>query len=89
MQAMQNNANEQMTEAPDTAAPADPKQKQHAPRQAREVNPVLEKLFELHPKLFGATFLPLKLGIFHDLMARHPEGFTKNKLKMARGRTPR
>ena len=80
MQAMQNNANEQMTEAPDTAAPADPKQKQHAPRQAREVNPVLEKLFELYP---------LKLGIFHDLLARHPEVFKKDELKLAMGQHAR
>ena len=89
MQAMQNNANEQMTEAPDTAAPADPKQKQHAPRQAREVNPVLEKLFELYPNLFGAKFLPLKLGIFHDLLARHPEVFKKDELKLAMGQHAR
>ena len=89
MQAMQNNANEQMTEAPDTAAPADPKQKKHAPRQAREVNPVLEKLFELYPNLFGAKFLPLKLGIFHDLLARHPEVFKKDELKLAMGQHAR
>ncbi len=89
MQAMQNNANEQMTEAPDTAVPVEPKQKPHAPRQAREVKPVLEKLFELHPNLFGAKFLPLKLGIFHDLMARHPDAFKKDELKLAMGQHAR
>ena len=95
MQAMQNIAPQTITEATDTAAPAVPaaptvsKSKQHAPRSAREVNPVLEKLFELHPQLFGAKFLPLKLGIFHDLMARHPDVFKKDELKLAMGQHAR
>ena len=29
-----------------------------APPRARKVNPVLERLFELYPKMFGARFLP-------------------------------
>ena len=62
------------------------KPKQHAPRPA---NPVLEKLFELHPNLFGAKFLPLKLGIFHDLLARHPDVFKKDELKLAMGQHAR
>ena len=91
---MLNNVNESMTEAqPDTTDSAvsttEAKQKQHAPRQAREVNPALEKLFELHPKLFGARFLPLKLGIFHDLLARHPDAFKKDELKLAMGQHAR
>ena len=45
--------------------------------------PVLEKLFELYPKLFGAQFLPLKLGIFQELLAAHPEHFTRDALKAA------
>ena len=93
MQAMQNNANEPMTDtqanAADSTIPTEPKQKQHAPRQAREVNPALEKLFELHPQLFGAKFLPLKLGIFHDLLARHPDAFKKDQLKLAMGQHAR
>ncbi len=89
MQAMQNTAPEQMLDASATAVPAEPKRKQHAPRQAREVNPVLEKLFELYPNLFGAKFLPLKLGIFHDLLARHPEVFKKDELKLAMGQHAR
>ena len=93
MQAMQNNANEPMTEsattATDTAAPTEAKQKPNAQRQAREVNPVLEKLFELYPNLFGAKFLPLKLGIFHDLLARHPDAFEKADLKLAMGQHAR
>lgn len=47
--------------------------------------PMLERLFELYPKLFGARFLPLKLGVFHDLMARHAEEFKKDELKTALG----
>ncbi len=89
MQAMQNTAEESMTEAAATLAPAEPKPKQHAPRPAKEVNPVLEKLFELHPNLFGAKFLPLKLGIFHDLLARHPDVFKKDELKLAMGQHAR
>ncbi|MES1976629.1 MAG: ProQ/FINO family protein [Pseudomonadota bacterium] len=58
-------------------------------RPQREVNPLLEKLFELHPKLFGAQFLPLKLGIFQDLLARHPDVFKKDELKLAMGQHAR
>ena len=85
MQAMQNIAPEPMLDA--TAA--EPQPKQHAPRQAREVMPALQKLFELHPNLFGAKFLPLKLGIFHDLLARHPDVFKKDELKLAMGQHAR
>ena len=86
MQAMQNTAPEPMTDAPATAVPTEPKPKQHSPRL---VNPALEKLFELHPKLFGAKFFPLKLGIFHDLLARHPDAFKKDELKLAMGQHAR
>ena len=82
MQAMQNTAQEPKL---DTTV-VEPKQKQHAPRQ---VSPVLEKLFELYPNLFGARFLPLKLGIFHDLLARHPDTFKKDELKLAMGQHAR
>lgn len=58
-------------------------------RPPREVNPLLEKLFELHPKLFGAQFLPLKLGVFQDILARHPEVFKKDELKLAMGQHAR
>ncbi|HYW58085.1 MAG TPA: ProQ/FINO family protein [Polaromonas sp.] len=46
---------------------------------------VLEKLFELYPHLFGAKFLPLKLGIFQELLASHPEAFEREALKAALG----
>jgi sRNA-binding protein len=44
---------------------------------------VLEKLFEFYPHLFGAKFLPLKLGVFQELLARHPEQFQRDMLKAA------
>lgn len=49
------------------------------------MQPVLEKLFELYPHLFGAEFVPLKLGVFQELMARHPEQFERAGLKAALG----
>lgn len=49
------------------------------------VQPVLEKLFELYPQLFGAHFLPLKLGIFQELLAAHPDAFKRDTLKAALG----
>lgn len=53
------------------------------------VLPVLEKLFELYPHLFGADFLPLKLGIYQELMAAHPEEFKRDALKAALGQHTR
>lgn len=47
--------------------------------------PVLEQLFELYPQLFGRHFVPLKLGIYQDLLAAHPDVFTKDTLKTALG----
>jgi sRNA-binding protein len=49
----------------------------------RAPHPVLEQLAGLYPVLFGANFLPLKRGIFHDLMAAHPEVFVVDTLKTA------
>ncbi len=53
--------------------------------RSQSVQPVLEKLFELYPHLFGAEFLPLKLGIFQELLAAHPEQFERDSLKAALG----
>ncbi len=52
-------------------------------QRAEAVQPVLEKLFELYPALFGAQFLPLKLGIFQELLAAHPDALDKDTLKVA------
>ena len=50
---------------------------------------MLERLFELYPKMFGARFLPLKLGVFQELMALHPDEFKKEELKLALGQHAR
>ncbi len=63
---------------------ARPREAGKAPARPREVHPVLEKLFELYPKMFGAKFLPLKLGAFQDLLAQNPEVFKRDELKVAR-----
>lgn len=64
-----------------TANPPAPEATQAARSQSTPA--VLEKLFELHPHLFGAKFLPLKLGIFQELLASHPEVFEREALKAA------
>lgn len=51
----------------------------------RTIHPVLHTLFELQPRLFGARFLPLKLGIFEDLMAAHPDRLNAEELKVGLG----
>ncbi len=58
-----------------------------SPRAGRRASvlPVLQKLFELYPQLFGAEFLPLKLGVFQDLLARHPDQLERASLKAALG----
>ena len=61
------------------AAPAAPK----APPRPR--HPVVEKLAGMYPALFGEQPLPLKRGIFQDLLAAHPEAFDKAELKIALG----
>lgn len=54
-------------------------------RAPRTIPPALEQLAELYPQLFGAVFLPLKRGIFQDLLAAHPELFEREPLKVALG----
>jgi len=61
-------------------APAQPKKPARA-----QVHPILEQLFELYPKMFGAHFLPLKLGVFQDLLALHPDLFKREDMKVALG----
>lgn len=56
-----------------------------AANNSRSIQPVLEKLFELYPQLFGSEFRPLKLGIFQELLAAHPEHFQRESLKAALG----
>lgn len=56
-----------------------------APKRApkADVFPVLEKMAALYPHMFGATFLPMKRGIFQDLLDAHPDVFEKDGLKAA------
>jgi len=61
--------------------PGKPSGKSHAKRQ--DVFPVLDKLAALYPHLFGARFLPMKRGIFQDLLTAHPDVFEKESLKAA------
>ncbi|MGI4779657.1 MAG: ProQ/FINO family protein [Janthinobacterium lividum] len=60
-----------------------PGQGQQAARH--KVHPVLERLFTLYPKMFGARFLPLKLGVYQDLLERHGDEFKTEDLKLALG----
>ena len=71
-------------EAPATPANATPAATKSKNRFA-SVEPVLQKLFEFYPHLFGARFLPLKLGIFQELLAAHPDDFKRDTLKLALG----
>lgn len=73
---------ESISETPTADSPAKPVK---AKNRFASVQPVLEKLFELYPQLFGERFLPLKLGIFQELLAAHPEEFKRESLKAALG----
>lgn len=71
--------------APSTSAAGDSLPVKKSKPRFADVQQVLEKLFELYPKLFGKRFLPLKLGAFQDLLAAHPEVFERQSLKAALG----
>ena len=75
-----------MTTTQDSTVPARASRGQAAARKApRPVHPLLHNLFELYPQLFGARFLPLKVGVFEDLVAAHPEALPAAELKVALG----
>ena len=77
-------------EAPvQTEAPSVSESPAQAASAPVSVQPVLEKLFELYPHLFGEQFLPLKLGVFHELLAAHPDQFERDTLKLALGQHTR
>ncbi len=46
-------------------------------------HPMLDQLASLYPALFGAEFLPMKRGIFQDLLDAHPDTLDKDGLKAA------
>lgn len=52
---------------------------------ARTPHPLLQTLWELYPALFGARFLPLKLGVFEEMRAAHPDKLPAEELKVALG----
>jgi ProP effector len=54
-------------------------------RTPRAPHPVLEQLAGLYPRLFGAVAVPLKRGVFQDLLDAHPEVFERDGLKAALG----
>ena len=72
-------------EAAESINPAEKQKPTKSEKPKIDVQPVLQKLFELYPHLFGNAFLPLKLGTYQDLMAAHPEDFKKDTLKAALG----
>ena len=75
-----------MTTTQDSTVTARAPRGQASGRKApRPVHPLLHKLFELYPRLFGARFLPLKLGVYEDLVAAHPEALPAAELKVALG----
>jgi ProP effector len=69
--------------APAEATAARPPKKDR--RAARPLHPTLHTLFELYPRLFGARFVPLKLGVFEELIAAHPDRLKPEELKVALG----
>lgn len=44
---------------------------------------MLDQLAQLYPALFGEVFLPMKRGIFQDLLDAHPDALDKDGLKAA------
>lgn len=75
-----------MTTTQDSTVTARASRRQADVRKApRPVHPLLQKLFELYPRLFGARFLPLKIGVFEDLVAAHPQALPAAELKVALG----
>lgn len=44
---------------------------------------MLDQLASLYPQLFGETLLPLKRGVYQDLLAAQPEALDKDGLKAA------
>ena len=62
-----------------------PARSERAPgeRAPRTPHPVLLQLATLYPQLFGETPLPMKRGIFQDLLGAQPEGLDRDALKVA------
>ena len=74
-----------MTQETIATSPAPDRKKPASRKAAPQVHPLLHKLFELYPHLFGARFLPLKIGIYDELVAAHPDALPAADLKVAIG----
>lgn len=78
-----------MTESTAVASPSSPADAAPTARKGKsrpaksDVMPVLEQLAALYPALFGAQFLPLKRGIFQDILDANPNTFEREALKGA------
>lgn len=71
--------------APKTAHPP-----RRPPTQAsRAAHPLLAILRDLYPQVFGDRVVPLKLGIFHELVAAHPGALEAKALREALGQHTR
>lgn len=66
-----------------SGARAPRRDQRRTPNPGREQHPVLKQLAELHPQLFGETPLPLKRGIYQDLLDAHPGVLEGEPLKAA------
>jgi ProP effector len=73
-----------MTQDSIVTSPA-PRGQAAARKAPKPVHPLLHKLFELYPRLFGSRFLPLKIGVFEDLVAAQPDALPAAELKVALG----
>ncbi len=70
---------------PGRGEPRAPRQGAASTRAPAPKHPVLKQLAELAPALFGGEAVPLKRGIFQDILAAHPDAFEKDALKTALG----
>jgi ProP effector len=75
----------QATSAPPQPRPSDDRAKGAGATRAPRSQAVLEQLAGFYPHLFGEIFLPLKRGVFQDLLAAHPDLFERDALKEALG----
>lgn len=76
-----------MTNEPSSPSNTRPRRRSQPPARGgakpSPQHPVLVRLAELYPQLFGETPRPLKRGIFQDLLDAHPDALDKDGLKAA------
>ncbi|WP_235033802.1 ProQ/FINO family protein [Pantoea sp. 18069] len=69
--------------AADRAAQRPAQRSAQEERAPRSQHPMLLQLATFYPQLFGETPLPMKRGIFQDLLDAQPEAFDRDGLKVA------